>query len=227
MTKKKIHQIPLEAARDDNVQKLNEFLKIMSDLNAATVHFFDESSVVETTYNRRYDNAPRGQPAVEMHRYSSNAAHTINLLHSPYGVDYVEILDGPSNGQKLLLYFEESLNPTKPDGSAVLERGDTFIMDNCGFHHGHFVEPILTVMLNDCGIDLIFQPPYPPEFNSCELCFHEIKSYLQRNQPLAEHDIEYSNYLACEEISRQKSINYFKYFAYRFFLKRLVYQFSF
>lgn len=188
----------------------------MNDLNASTVHCFYESSVIKTTSNRRYGNAPCGQPAVEMQRYASNASYTINLLHSPYGVDFVEVIDGPSNGQKLLLYFEEVVNMTKPDGSAVLERGDTVIMDNCGFHHGHFVEPILTRMLNDCGIRLVFQPPYSPDFNSCELCFNEIKLYLRRHQRLAEDNMEYAVFLACEEITQQNSINYFKRCGYLF-----------
>lgn len=214
MTKKKIQQIPLESLRDGNIDRRNEFLEIMSDLNAATIHCFDESSVIKTTSNRRYGNAPRGQPATEIQRYASNASYTINLLHSPFGVDFVNILDGPSNGQQLLLYFEEALNATKADGSAVLERGDTVIMDNCGFHHGHFVEPILTAMLNDCGIRLVFQPPYSPEFNTCELCFNEIKAFLRRNQRLAEDETEYVVFEACETISQQKSINYFRHCGY-------------
>lgn len=214
MTKKKIQQIPLESLRDENIDKRNEFLEIMSDLNAATIHCFDESSVIKTTSNRRYGNAPCGQPAIEIQRYASNASYTINLLHSPFGVDFVNILDGPSNGQELLLYFEEALNATKANGSAILERGDTVIMDNCGFHHGNFVEPILTAMLNDCGIRLVFQPPYSPEFNTCELCFHEIKAFLRRNQHLAEDETEYVIFEACESISQQNSISYFRHCGY-------------
>jgi len=53
-------------------------------------------------------------------------------------------------------------------------------MDNCGFHHSPFVEPILTAMLKDCGVHLLFQPPYSPEFNACELCFHNIKAFLKK-----------------------------------------------
>ena len=60
----------------------------------------------------------------------------------------------------------------------VLERSDAVIVDNCGFHHGHFVEPILTALLANCGVRLLFQPPYSPEFNTCELCFHDIKKFL-------------------------------------------------
>ena len=41
----------------------------------------------------------RGEPAFEFQRYFSNATYTINLLHSPYGVDFMNVLKGPCNGQ--------------------------------------------------------------------------------------------------------------------------------
>ena len=62
------------------------------------------------------------------------------------------------------MFFEEAVSLTRADGFAVLERGDSVVMDNCGFHHGHFVEPILTETLDDCRVQLIFQPPYSPQF---------------------------------------------------------------
>ena len=107
-----------------------------------TVHFFDESSVVKTTMNRRYGNAPLGEPANEVQRYASNANFTINLLHSMQGIDYVNVIDGASNGFELLFFFEEALNVTRTDGSVILEREDRVIMDNCGFHHGLSTEPV-------------------------------------------------------------------------------------
>ena len=46
-----------------------------------------------------------------------------------------------------------------PDGSAVLERGDTVVMDNCGFHHGHFAEGMVRDMFDEYGARLLlFQP---------------------------------------------------------------------
>lgn len=97
---------------------------------------------MKTTSNRKYGNASRGEPAFEIQWYASSATYTIDVLHSPFGVDFMNILESPSNGQELLLFFEEAVNLTRADGSAVPERGNTVIMDNCGFHHGHFVEPI-------------------------------------------------------------------------------------
>ena len=104
------------------------------------------------------------------------------------GVDYFNILDGPSNGMELLTFFDEAHQLEREDGSATLERGDCVIMDNCGFHHARFVEPILRNILADCGITLLFQPPYSPDFNTCEFCFRQIKDYLRRYQLLAEHE---------------------------------------
>ena len=65
----------------------------------------------------------------EIQRYASNANFTINLLHSMQGIDYVNVIDGASNELELLFFFEEALNVTRADGSAILERGDTVIMD--------------------------------------------------------------------------------------------------
>ena len=210
MTKKKIHQVPLEARTPINIEHTNFFLDQVSDLPPTSVHFFDESSVLKTTMNRRYGNAPLGEPAFEVQRYASNANYTINLLHSMQGIDHVNILDGASNGNELLFFFEEALSVTKADGSAVLERGDTVIMDNCGFHHSHFAEPILRDMLHECGINLLYQPPYSPHFNTCEFCFRQMKAFLNRHQELAENQTEYSIFLACEQITAQNSLNIFR-----------------
>ena len=58
--------------------------------------------------------------------------------------DFYNILEGPSHGLEMLNFFDEVLQEQRADGSALLERGDCVIMDNCGFHHGHRVEPVLT-----------------------------------------------------------------------------------
>ena len=94
------------------------------------MHFFDESRVIKTTGNRHYGSASLGQAAFEIQRNASNANFARNLLHSPSGVDFYNVLDGPSNGLELLNFFDEILQEQRADGSAVLERGDCLVMDN-------------------------------------------------------------------------------------------------
>ena len=126
--------------------------------------FFDESSVVKTTGNRKYGSAVLGEPAIEVQRYASNSNYTINLLHSINGVDFFNILDGPSNGMERLTFFDEVLQLEREDGSTTLERADCVIMDNCGFHHVRFVEPILRNMFADCGITFFILASLLPRF---------------------------------------------------------------
>lgn len=83
-----------------------------------------------TNMNRRYGNATIGTPAFEIQRSASNANFTINLIHSCLGVDYVDVIKGASNGNELLLFFEQAVDIRRRDGSVILERGDTVIMDN-------------------------------------------------------------------------------------------------
>ena len=53
ITKKKIQQIPVESQRYENIQLGNEFLDVISDLGASTIHCSDEGSVLKTTSNRK------------------------------------------------------------------------------------------------------------------------------------------------------------------------------
>ena len=82
MTRKKITAIPLESTTPETTAAIDDFLTEIADINPTTLHFFDESSVIKTTGNRKYGSAPLGEPAFEIQRYASNANFTINLLHS-------------------------------------------------------------------------------------------------------------------------------------------------
>ena len=120
MTKKKIHAVPSESKTAEIEARTNFFLDQVSDLVVSTIHFFDEASVTKTTMNRRYGNSIIGTPAFEIQRFASNATFTINLLHSCLGVDFVNILEGASNGNELLFFFEEAVEITRRDGSVLL-----------------------------------------------------------------------------------------------------------
>ena len=210
MTKKVISQVPLESTGAENIRLQNEYLEIISRTDPSTLHFFDESSVIVTTGNRRYGNSYLGTPAIEFQKKASNANYTINLLHSALQVDLFNILDGPSNGFEMLLFFEDALTAVNPDGSVILERGDTVVMDNCRFHHGHFAEGMLRDMFDEFGVTLVFQPPYSPHLNTCELCFHQVKCYLRRYSKFAEEETKIAISEGISEITTQNSLAYFK-----------------
>ena len=77
---------------------------------------------------------------MEVSRYSSDANFTVNLLCGYFGVDYYNLVEGPSNGMELLQFFEEALEKTYENGNPILGAGDAVVLDNCGFHHARHVE---------------------------------------------------------------------------------------
>ena len=111
---------------------------------------------------------------------------------------------------ELLNFFDDALQVERTDGSAALERGDVVVMDNCGFHHARHIESLLQNMFNRCGIELIYQPPYSPHFNTCEYCFNQIKQFLQLNQVLAMNETEVAIREAISHITVENSAGYFR-----------------
>ena len=181
-TRKRLTLTPMESLTPVAIEKQYQFFDEILPFPSRNIHFMDEASVIRTTGNRTYGHAFIGQPAVEVCRYSSDANFTVNLLCSIFGVDYYNILEGPSNGLELLQFFEDALEQRYENGYPILAEGDAVILDNCGFHHARHVEPILREMLREHGVTLIFQPPYCPELNPCEYCFAHMKSSLKCNE---------------------------------------------
>lgn len=75
MSYKKLSVTPLESTTENNVARVNMYLDQVSDLNPATLHFFDESSVLKTTANRKYGSSYVGEQAFEIQKYASNATY--------------------------------------------------------------------------------------------------------------------------------------------------------
>ena len=211
---KKISVIPQESLTPENENRLFEYLTVCATIDPRTMHFFDESSVVKTTGNRHYGHSRIGHPALEVQRYASNATFTVNLLHNMYGVGHVNLLPGPSNGLELLNFFAEALEEEDFFGNPLLKVGDTVIMDNCGFHHARHVEPVLRNMLAARGIALIYQPPYHPQYNTCEHCFRQLKGWLRRHSKFAEVHTDIAIFQGLSTITPGMSRNFFKHGGY-------------
>ena len=104
-------------------------------------------------------------------------------MHSRFGVDFFNIVEGPSNSIELINFFGQVIDSNRDNIEngiqPILVPGDTIIMDNCGFHHSHIVETLLPQMFQQCGVSVLYQPPYHPQLNTCEYCFHIVKENLK------------------------------------------------
>ena len=129
--------------------------------------FVDETSA-STKMARRYGRAARGERcrAPVPHGHWKTTTFTVGLrlggLTAPF------VLDGPMTGPAFLAYVERVLAPT-------LARGDIVIMDNLPAHKVAGVRAAIKA----AGAELLYLPPYSPDFNPIELAFAKLKALLR------------------------------------------------
>ena len=66
MTRKRITVVPRESTTPTVTEVVDALLNKISNCKASKLHFFDESSVVKTTGNRKYGSAVLGEAAIEV-----------------------------------------------------------------------------------------------------------------------------------------------------------------
>lgn len=118
---------------------------------------------------RLYGRAPSNErvndyvPDVRFERTSVIGALGMNGIVAP--MSYKGTLTGTFFSE----YVKKSLAPT-------LSKGDTLILDNLSVHK---VEGALKPLV-DKGIQIIFLPPYSPDFNPIEQAWSKLKACLRK-----------------------------------------------
>ena len=114
------------------------------------------------------------------------------------------VVEGSTNGTVFQTYLEDVLLPT-------LKRGQV-VMDNLSAHKGERVRELMEAK----GCQLVYLPPYSPDFNPIEGAFSKLKSYLRdacarSQQALMELIIGE----ALNTISTSDALGYFEHCGYR------------
>ena len=117
MSRKIISSVPAESCTDRNIERQLDFMEEVSNYTPEQLYWFDESSVIQTTGNRRYGHSVVGAQAVEIQRYASNATFAVNLLMEVFGLDHVDVILGLSNGYEFLNFFDEAIEQTNDMGN--------------------------------------------------------------------------------------------------------------
>ena len=117
---------------------------------------------------RTHGRAPRGERlrAAVPHGHWKTTTFVAGLRNS--GMVAPMVLDGPINGAAFQAYVEQVLIPE-------LRPGDIVIMDNLGSHKG----PGVQAAIEAAGANLLYLPPYSPDFNPIENAFAKLKAMLR------------------------------------------------
>jgi transposase len=129
--------------------------------------FLDESGVT-TEMTRRYGWAPRPERVAEAVPASHWRILTVLAALTTQGVLASMTIESPTDGDVFLAFLEQVLVPK-------LEPGHIVILDNLGAHKIAAVRPLI----ESRGAQLLYLPPYSPDFNPIEQAWSKLKQQLR------------------------------------------------
>jgi len=140
---------------------------MVSRIEPERLVFLDESGAT-TEMTRRYGRAPCG----ERIREATPAGHwsTLTLLGamSTQGILASMTVESPTDGEVFLAYLDQVLCP-------ALRPGQVVVMDNLSAHKVEGVRQ----RIEAAGAQLLYLPPYSPDFNPIEKAWSKIKEQLR------------------------------------------------
>lgn len=140
-----------------------QFLLEQAGLSVERLVFLDETWV-KTNMTRPRGRALKGQRLIAKVPHGHWKTTTFLAALRVTGMTAPLVVDGAINGAVFLAYVREQLAPT-------LCSGDIVFMDNLAAHKVRGVREAI----EEAGADLVYLPPYSPDFNPIELIFAKFK----------------------------------------------------
>jgi transposase len=129
--------------------------------------FLDESGVT-TEMTRRYGWAARPERVSEAVPAGHWRTLTVLAALTSAGVLASMSIESPTDGEVFLAFVEQVLAPR-------LEPGHVVILDNLGAHK----VPGVRQLIEERGAQLLYLPPYSPDFNPIEQAWSKLKQRLR------------------------------------------------
>ncbi len=130
--------------------------------------FIDETCAT-TTMTRRYGWGPTTSRVVGAVPHGHWKVTTFVAALRASGLTAPMAVDGALNGELFRVYVEKILKPT-------LRPGDLVVMDNLSCHKVAGVAE----MIGQAQAQVVYLPPYSPDFNPIEQAFAKLKAELRR-----------------------------------------------
>jgi transposase len=112
-------------------------------------------------------------------------------------------VEGSTTREVFETYLEHVLVPT-------LEPGQVVVMDNLSAHKGGRVEELIEAR----GCELLYLPPYSPDFNPIEQAFSKVKGILRRAEERTRESLIGAMGKALEAVTAQDARGFFGHCGY-------------
>jgi transposase len=164
--------------------------------------FLDESGAT-TEMTRRYGRAPRGERIGE----ATPAGHwrTLTLLGALtlQGMLASMTVESPTDGDVFRAFLEQVLCPR-------LQPGQIVVLDNLAAHKVTGVRELVEAR----GAELIYLPPYSPDFNPIEQAWSKIKQHLRSAKARLLEALEQAAAEAIGLITTENAVAWFRHCGY-------------
>ena len=184
-----------DAARQD-------WRRAIADRDPSRFVFLDESSP-NVCLTPTYARAPRGQRAHGQAPRNYGRNTTLVAALTPTGLQAPMTLLGALDSDAFAAYVREFLLPTLTPGTFV-------ILDNLSVHQ----RADIRARFDTAGCQLIFLPPYSPDFNPIELIFSKRKTRLRRLAARTQEALDDAIADALTSISAQDATNCLRHCGY-------------
>jgi transposase len=164
--------------------------------------FIDEAGA-NTKMTRFRGRCPRGHRLVTKVPHGHWKTTTLVAGLRQNGVTAPLVVDGPINGDVFRAYVEQQL-------VATLRPGDVVIMDNLASHKVSGVREAIEAV----GAQLVYLPPYSPDFNPIEQAFAKLKTLLRSAAARTVTQLENTIGLLLDQFSEYECRNYFRHSGY-------------
>jgi transposase len=198
--KKTVHAAERDTARVRLARR--RYRKQIASYPVKRLKFIDESGL-NIAMTRRYGRAMRGQRVHDA--VPKNFGRNVSILGSLswYGMEAVMTVEGAVDAAVFRAYVGQVLVPT-------LRSGDIVVMDNLSVHK---VQDIDT-MIREAGAQLIYLPPYSPDWSPIEPCWSKIKTRLRGMKARTRHALDQALTKVIGRISNSDARGWFAHCGY-------------
>ncbi len=164
--------------------------------------FVDESGC-NIAMTRRYGRARRGMRVHDA--VPKNFGRNVTILGalSCTGLVAVMSVDGATDTAVFRAYVEQVLVPT-------LAAGDIVVMDNLSSHKVSGIREAIEA----AGADLLYLPPYSPDYSPIENCWSKLKANLRKTKARTRETLDDALKQAIESITAADAKGWFKHCGY-------------
>jgi transposase len=176
---------------------------VAQPLDARSLVFVDEMGT-NISLSPLYGWAKKGERAQCSVPRNRGKNTTLLSSMSVEGMGPSLAVEGATNREVFETYMERILAPT-------LRRGQVMVMDNLTAHKGERIRELIEGQ----GCELMYLPPYSPDFNPIEEAFSKIKGLMRKAEARSREALLEAMGSAISALSAKDARGYFEHCGYR------------